>query len=187
MALTYRFGGIVGAAGALAVGVMGAFGVALVAAVGASAADEVKHYAVSLTGVPAYGPDLDHFDWVNPAAPKGGRVRQWALGSFDSLNPFPVKGNPAVGLGLIYDTLMAASPDEASTSYGHVAEWLTYPEDFSSVTFKLRAGAHFNDGTPITPEDVIFSLEAIKKASPNQALYYKNVSKAEKTGPDQVT
>jgi microcin C transport system substrate-binding protein len=185
MALTYRFGGIVGAALGLA---LGALGGAFAAAVAASAADDpVKRHAASLTGTPAYGPDFQHFNWVNPAAPKGGRVRQWALGSFDSLNPFPVKGNPAVGLGLIYDTLMMASPDEASTSYGLVAEWLSYPDDYSSATFKLRAGAHFNDGRPITPADVIFSLGAIKQASPNQALYYKNVTKVEQTGPDQVT
>jgi microcin C transport system substrate-binding protein len=184
MALTYRRGGTGGALLGLA---LGAFGAALIAAMGASAAAEpIKHHALSLTGTPAFGPDFDHFDWVNPAAPKGGRVRQWALGSFDSLNPFPVKGNPAVGLGLVYDTLMVASADESSTSYGLVAEWVSYPDDFSSATFKLRAGAHFNDGTPITPEDVIFSLEAIKKASPNQALYYKNVIKAEQTGPDLV-
>ena len=183
--MTYRFGGIVGAALVLALGVLG--GVCAAAVAARAADDPVKRHAVSLTGTPAYGPDFQHFNWVNPAAPKGGRVRQWALGSFDSLNPFPVKGSPAVGLGLIYDTLMVASPDEASTSYGLVAEWLSYPDDFSSATFKLRAGAHFNDGTPITPADVIFSLGAIKQASPNQALYYKNVTKVEQTGPDQVT
>ena len=75
-----------------------------------------KHHAVSLIGTPKFGPDFANFDWVNPNAPKGGRVRRWAIGSFDSLNPFPVKGNPAVGVPLIYDTLMMHSPDEAGTS-----------------------------------------------------------------------
>jgi microcin C transport system substrate-binding protein len=155
---------------------------------GASAATgEVEHHALSLTGTPVFGSDFQHFDWVNPAAPKGGRVRQWSLGSFDSLNPFPVKGSPAARLDLLYDSLMSSSADEASTEYGLVAESVTYPVDFSSATFKLREAARFNDGVAITPQDVIFSLDAIKKASPNQAFYYKNVTSAEATGPHEVT
>ena len=152
------------------------------------AADEaVKQHAVSLVGAPKFGPDYQQFDWVNPNAPKGGRVRQWALGSFDSLNPFPVKGSVAAGVSLIYDQLMSSSPDEETTAYGLIAEWMTHPDDHSSATFQLRQGARFHDGKPITPEDVVFSLDAIKKASPNYAFYYKNVTKAEKTGENQVT
>ena len=133
----------------------------------ASASDSLtKHHALSLIGAPKHGPDFTHFDWVNPNAPKGGRVRRWAMGTFDSLNQFPVKGSPAVGLGLIHDTLMMQSPDEAGASYGLVAEWVAYPEDFSSATVQLRKGARFHDGKPITPEDVIFSFDAIKKVSP---------------------
>ena len=145
-----------------------------------------KHHAVSLIGEPAHGPGFTHFDWVNPDAPKGGRVRQWAMGTFDSLNPFPVKGNPAAAVQLIYDSLMVGSPDEASTEYGLIAEWVAYPDDFSSATFQLREGARFHDGKPITPADVIFSLEAIKKASPRYAFYYKNVVKAVKVGERRV-
>jgi microcin C transport system substrate-binding protein len=145
-----------------------------------------KLHALSLIGKPKHGPNFTHFDWVNPAAPKGGRVRQWAMGSFDSLNPFPVKGNAAAAVPLIYDTLMMASPDEPSTEYGLIAEWVTHPDDFSSATFQLRDGARFHDDKPITPEDVIFSLEAIKKASPRYAFYYKNVVKAEKVSDRQV-
>ena len=154
----------------------------------ASASDTVtKHHALSLIGTPKYAPDFKHFDWVNPSAPKGGRVRQWAMGTFDSLNQFPVKGSPAIGLGLLYDTLMSFSPDEDLTEYGLLAEWVTYAPDHSSATFQLREHARFNDGKPVTPEDVIFSLEAIKKASPNYAFYYKNVARAEKTGERQIT
>jgi microcin C transport system substrate-binding protein len=154
----------------------------------ASASDNLaKHHALSLIGTPKHGPNFTHFDWTNPNAPKGGRVRRWAMGSFDSLNQFPVKGSPAIGLGLIYDTLMMQSPDEASASYGLVAEWVAYPADFSSTTVQLRKGARFHDGKPITPEDVIFSFETIKKVSPNHAFYYKNITKAEKTGDNQVT
>jgi microcin C transport system substrate-binding protein len=145
-----------------------------------------KHHALSLIGEPKFGPDFTQFDWVNPTAPKGGKVRQFAHGTFDSLNPFPVKGIPAAGVTLIYDTLMVSSPDEPSTEYGLIAEWVSYPGDFSSATFKIRAGARFHDGKPITPEDVIFSLEALKKASPRYAFYYKNVVGGQKVGDDEV-
>jgi microcin C transport system substrate-binding protein len=145
-----------------------------------------KHHALSLIGKPAYGPDFKHFDWVNPDAPKGGRVRLMAFGTFDSLNQFTIKGNAAAGVSLIYDSLMASSPDEPSTGYGLVAEWVAYPDDFSSATFQLRTGARFHDGKPITPEDVTFTLDALKKASPRQAAYYKNVVRAEKVDERQV-
>jgi len=151
-----------------------------------NSSEHAKHHALSLIDAPEYGPNFPHFKWVNPSAPKGGRVRQWAMGTFDSLNPFPIKGNAAGGVRLIYDTLMSSSPDEPSTAYGLIAEWVSYPADFSSATFQLRSGARFHDGKPITPEDVIFSLEAIKKASPRFAFYYKNVTRAEPVGEHQV-
>ena len=144
-------------------------------------------HALSLIGEPKFKPGFDHFDWVNPNAPKGGTLRGFAEGSFDSLNAFSVKGDPAAGLGLIYDSLMTGSPDEPSTEYCLICEWVSYPADYSSVTFGLNPKARFNDGSPITPEDVIFSLEALKKAHPRMAFYYKNVVKAEKTGPNEVT
>jgi microcin C transport system substrate-binding protein len=169
------------------VGVQFVFALALGAAAASASDDLPKHHALSLIGAPAHGPGFKHFDWVNPNAPKGGRLRRWAMGSFDSLNQFPVKGSPAIGLALIYDTLMAQSPDEAGTSYGLLAEWVSYPADFSSTTIALREGARFHDGKPITPEDVIFSLETIKKVSPNHGFYYKDVTKAEKSGERQVT
>src|SRR5262245_65723133 len=130
----------------------------------------VKQHAVALVGTPRYGPDFTHFDWVNPNAPKGGRGRQWALGSFDSLNPFPVKGSVAAGVTLIYDQLMSASPDEETTAYGLIAEWTTHADDYSSATFQLRPAARFHDGKPITPEDVILSPDAIKKPRTSNAL-----------------
>src|SRR5262249_54485592 len=70
---------------------------------------------------------------------------------------------------------------------GLIAEWISFPPDYSSATFGLRPEAHFNDGTPVLPEDVIFSLEALKKAHPHYARYYKNVVKGEQTGPHEVT
>jgi microcin C transport system substrate-binding protein len=148
---------------------------------------ETRHHALSLIAPPKYAADFEHFDWVNPDAPKGGTVRFAAQGTFDSLNPFSIKGTPATGLGMIYDSLMAQSPEEESTEYGLVAEWVFFPADYSSATFGLRSGARFHDGEPIKPEDVIFSLEALKKAHPHYGRYYKNVVKAEKTGEREVT
>ena len=146
-----------------------------------------RHHALSLIGEPKYPAGFTHFGWVNPDAPKGGTLRGFAEGSFDSLNPFTVKGDPAGGIGLVYDSLMASSPDEPSSEYGLVAEWVSYPPDFSSVTFGINPKARFQDGSPITPEDIIFSFDAQKKAHPRMAFYYKNVIKAEKTGDNEVT
>jgi microcin C transport system substrate-binding protein len=157
----------------------------LLLATGAQAQE--KRHANSLIGTPKYGPDFKHFDYVNPDAPKGGTARLSAIGTFDSLNIIPYKGNKARGLGLIYEQLMATSFDEPSSEYGQIAEWVSYPEDFSSVTYQLRKQARWHDGKPITPEDVIFSLNMLKEYNAQYAFYYKNVTKAEKTGDNQVT
>jgi microcin C transport system substrate-binding protein len=146
-----------------------------------------KHHALSLIGEPKYPGDFKHFDFVNPDAPKGGLVRMADIGSFDSLNPILYKGETAGGLGLVYENLMSDSLDEPSTSYGLIAEWASYPPDYSSVTFKLRDNARWHDGTKITPDDVIFSLDANKAANPRMGLYYKNVKRAEQTGENEVT
>ena len=149
-------------------------------------ADE-KRYATTLLGTPKYGADFKHFDYVNPNAPKGGSVRMSANGTFDSLNMITFKGSQAAGVQLIYDQLMTSSMDEPYSEYPQIAEWVSYPEDFSSVTYKLRENARWHDGKPITPEDVIFSLNVLKENNPRYAFYYKNVTKAEKTGDHQVT
>jgi microcin C transport system substrate-binding protein len=146
-----------------------------------------KHTSLSLIGTPKQPDGFKNFDWVNPDAPKGGRVRLWGMGTFDSLNRYAMKGNPEQRLDLMQATLMAQSPDEDSTVYGYIAEWVTYPDDFSSATFGLRPEAKFSDGSPITPEDVIFSLSGLKAANPRYGYYYKHVISAEKTGERQVT
>ncbi len=152
-----------------------------------AAAEPVRHHALSLVGKPKFAADFKHFDWVNPDAPKGGVLRQSDIGTFDSLNGYSIQGNAAEGLGLLDDSLMISSPDEPSTQYCLICEWVSYPDDFSSATFKLRQGARFHDGQPITPDDVIFSMQTLKVVHPQFALYYKNVSKAEKTGDLEVT
>ena len=146
-----------------------------------------KRHAMSLIDEPKYGPDFKHFDYVNPNAPKGGSTRMSAIGTFDNLNIIPYKGNRASGLGLIYDQLMASSFDEPSAEYVQLAEWVSYPDDYSSVTYKLRDSARWHDGKPITPEDVVFSLNVLKEHNALYAFYYKNVTKAEKTAEREVT
>lgn len=158
-----------------------------VAEAGEDQATEKKSIALSLTGTPKYGPDTKNFDYVNVDAPKGGSIRLFGNGSFDSLNPFTTKGTPAAALLLTFDQMMSNSMDEGSSQYCHLCEWVSYPADYSSVTFKLREGPKFHDGKPVTAEDVIFSLTALKEANPRYRQYYKNVVKAEKTGERQVT
>lgn len=148
-------------------------------------ADEWRH-GLSLFGDLKYPAGFDKFDYVNVDAPKGGRVRLFSVGTFDSLNPYTFKGNATGLIGQTVDALMARSLDEASAEYGLIAEAVKMPEDFSSVTFKLRAEARFHDGSPVTPEDVIWSMVELKKAHPTYNFYYNNVVSGEKTGDLEV-
>src|SRR4029078_199508 len=91
------------------------------------------------------------------------------------------------GLGLIYDSLMTPSMDEVSTEYGLLADALKYPADYSSVPYRLRDNAKWQDGQPVTPDDVVFSFDSLKQYNPGQAFYYRHVTKAEKTGDHEVT
>lgn len=153
------------------------------------AAQEAQwRHGAGLLEEPKYPEGFRHFDYVNPSAPKGGLVRLGAQGTFDSFNIVVagVKGSPEQGLGLIYETLTTSSFDEPSSSYGLLAEAFSYPEDYSSVTFRLRPEARWHDGKPVTSEDVIFSFEALKANSPTYAFYYANVTKAEKIGEREV-
>jgi microcin C transport system substrate-binding protein len=160
---------------------------ALTFADAAIAQDQGWLHGTSLVGSPKYPPDFKRFDYVNPDAPKGGVVRLSDTGTFDSLNFVPPKGTTPLGLGLIYDTLMTDAMDEVSTQYGLLAEGMKYPDDYSSVTYKLRSEAKWNDGRPVTVDDVIYSFDVLKKNNPSQAYYYQHVVKAEKTGDNEVT
>lgn len=148
---------------------------------------EIPRHGSSLFGELKYGPDFRHFDYVNTDAPKGGEVRYGAFGSFDSLNGFIVKGQAAAGIALIYDTLMTSSLDEPASEYGLVAESVRHPKDYSSVTYTLRPQARWHDGEKITPDDVIWTFETLKKNHPFYNAYYANVVKAEKTAAHEVT
>ena len=151
--------------------------------------DKNWRHGVSLFGDLKYQPGFAHFDYVNAAAPKGGTARQIAIGTFDNFNVVVagVKGTLADSIEIIYDTLLASALDEVSSEYGLLAEAMTYPDDFSSVTYRLRAEAKWHDGSPVTPEDVIFSFEAFKKYSPQFSAYYRHVAKVEKTGDRKIT
>lgn len=153
---------------------------------GASAAPQWRH-GLSLMGQPKYPADFKHFDYVNPEAPKAGLLRLSADGTFDSLNNVPPRNTPAVGLGLIYDTLMTPALDEVASEYGLLAEAVSYPADFSSVTYRLRAEAKWHDGQPVTADDVVWSFEQQTKIDPRQAYYYSHVKSAAKTGEREVT
>lgn len=125
---------------------------------------------------------FERYSYVNPEAPKGGTLNSAAFGTFDSFNPFLVRGTPAAGLtsfgGLIWETLMQQSPEEPSTSHPLIAEAFKYPEDYSSATYRLDPDARWHDGTPITAEDVVWSLEVLKKISPMHNRYFANVTEA---------
>lgn len=152
---------------------------------GVTHAQEPTH-GLSLFGAPKLGKDFTHYPYVNPDAPKGGELRVAAIGSFDSLNNFTIKGSAASGLGMIYDTLMDTSLDEPSTAYGLIAETVSHPADYSSVTFVLRKQARFHDGTPVRAEDVAFSLEALRAANPFYRAYYRDVAGTDILGPHEI-
>ncbi|HWV51958.1 extracellular solute-binding protein [Pseudorhodoplanes sp.] len=155
----------------------------------ASTPNQTWRHGLSLFNELKYPAGFKHFDYVNPKAPRGGLVRQVAIGTFDNFNIVigGVKGAIAAGIGNIYDRLMASSLDEVSTEYCLLAESVSHPDDFSSCTYRLRAEAKWHDGQPVTADDVIFSFEAFKKHDPQLSAYYRHVVKAEKTGERDIT
>jgi microcin C transport system substrate-binding protein len=142
---------------------------------------------ISTIGELKYPPGFKHFDYVNPDAPKGGDVHLSTLGTFDTLNPIPNKGNLEADVSAaVYETLMKFSSDEPFSSYGLLAEAISYPPDFSSVSFRLNPKAKWADGQAVSVEDVIFSFEKSKELDPMKAFYYQHVTKAEKVGDKEV-
>jgi len=170
---------------ALALAALAAGGAAALA-LAAAPAVSVSH-GFAMHGDLKYGPGFAHFEYVNPRAPKGGEVRLAAIGTFDSLNPFILKGIPAAGLGEVFDTLTVGAADEPFSQYGLVAETIETPADRSWVAFTLRRGARFHDGSPITADDVVWTFETLKrKGHPFYRAYYRHVLRAEKAGERRV-
>jgi microcin C transport system substrate-binding protein len=151
------------------------------------AAAQTRAHAIAMHGEPKYGPDFRHFDYVNPDAPKGGELRLAAAGSFDSFNAFIARGTAADGTGMLMETLLTPSADEAFSEYGLLAESVEVPTDRSWVEFTLRPQARWQDGKPVTVEDVIFSLATLRKyGAPFYRFYYQSIVAAEKTGERTV-
>ena len=150
-------------------------------------ADEIVQpvHAIAMHGAPKYGPDFEHFDYVNPDAPNGGTLRLAQRGSFDSFHNVIATGN-AISTGS-QETLLVSSVDEVFTQYGLIAESIEVPEDRSWVTFNLRPEARWHDGEPITADDVIWSFEMLTTVGdPFWRDYYKDVAQAEKLGKLRV-
>ena len=146
-----------------------------------------KVHGIAMHGEPKYEISFRHLDYVNPNAPKGGEVKFGSYGSFDNLNRVAFKGSKAAGLGYINDTLMRRVWDEAFSLYGLIAEFVEMPDDRSSITFYLNPNATFHDGSQITREDVLFSLETFQtKGTPNQKKTYGKVITTELIGDNGI-
>ncbi len=151
-------------------------------------AQEFRH-GLSTFGDLKYPADFKHFDYVNPNAPKGGRFSTYGgpLNSFDSFNPFILRGDSASGLGMLFDTLMVRSGDEPDAMYGLVARDVAVAPDRLSVTFRLRPEAKFSDGSAITADDVVFSFDTLKsKGHPSYRITMRDIAKAEAIDPQTV-
>jgi peptide/nickel transport system substrate-binding protein len=144
-------------------------------------------YAIAMHGAPAQAADFSHMPYVNPDAPKGGRLVWGILGTFDSLNPLIVRGIAVQQIrGYVVESLMARGNDEAFTLYGLLAKSVETDEARSYVTFHLDPRAKFSDGIPVRAADVLFSWALLRDhGRPNHRTYYAKVAKAE--APDPLT
>ncbi|NBX73112.1 MAG: ABC transporter substrate-binding protein [Alphaproteobacteria bacterium] len=150
-------------------------------------ADDVFVHALSLHGIPHYRDGFTHFSYANPQAPKGGELKLASIGTFDTLNPFTLKGVAAEGAGQTFETLMTQSYDEPFSIYCWVCEGVSVASDRTSMTFQLRAEAKFSDGSPITADDVVTTFDKLKtEGHPFYRSYYRDVSRVEKLSPQRV-
>ncbi len=154
----------------------------------ARAEESTTEHAIAMHGAPKHGPQFEHFNYANPDAPKGGKLIRAQVGSFDSLNPFIVTGQKASGVAAyIFPTLMSRSWDEPFTMYGYLAEAIETPADRSWVTFHLNPDARWHDGTPITVDDVIFSMETHRESgTPGKRQYYQRIDTVQRIGANGV-
>ncbi len=143
-------------------------------------------HALAMNGEPKYPPNFKHFDYVNPDAPKGGTFTLHSRGTFDSLNPFAIKGLSADGLnylksGLVFESLMMPSDDEPFTLYGLLAESVSLADDQRSVTFRLNPRATFADGSPVTAQAVKLSFDTLmtEDAHPRYRFYWSDIDHCE--------
>ncbi len=150
---------------------------------GAHAQEVVRSHGWAIHGDLKYPADFEHFDYVNPDAPKGGSVVFGVPDTFDSLNPFIISGSPGAGSSAIYDTLMTTSRDEPNSEYGLLAEWIEAESDadgiFTAIRFGLREEARFHDGEPVRADDVVWTFnKLVTEGAPLYRFYYANVDEA---------
>ena len=164
----------------------------LVLALGTGLARAESHmkvaHGISTYGELKYPADFKHLDYVNPEAPKGGEISQWAFGEFDSMHPYTLKGRAGRLPSIFFESLLTGTADEIGSYYGLLAESLEFPEDRSEVIFNLRPEARFSDGTPVTADDVLFSFEILRdKGLPSfRAQLSKKVETVEVLGPQRI-
>lgn len=144
-------------------------------------------HGIAMHGDLKYPPGFRHFDYVNPNARQGGTIVSEASGSFDSFNPFVLRGQAAAGSTLIYDTLTEQAQDEPFTEYGVLAETIEMPEDRSWVAFNLRPEAKWHDGRPVTAADVVWTFDTlVEKGAPFYRAYYGDVAEVKATSERRV-
>jgi peptide/nickel transport system substrate-binding protein len=145
-----------------------------------------KH-GIAMQGEPALPPDFKNLPYVTPDAPQGGAFRQAITGTFDTLNPFIIKGNAANGIRTyVFESLMARNGDEPFSLYGLLAESIDVSDDRQNFTYKIRPEAKFSDGSPVTAADVVFSMETLRdKGRPNYKNNYSKIKSVET--PDDHT
>jgi len=156
--------------------------------VAARAETIIKSHGISTFGELKYPADFPHLDYVNPDAPKGGEISEWAFGSFDSMNPYSIKGVAGALSSVMYESILTGTADEIGSAYCLLCESMEYPEDRSWVIFNLRPEVTFSDGTPMTAEDVVFSYETFltKGLTDFRTVFAEQVEGAEVLGPHRV-
>ena len=165
-----------------------AVGLAMVLGVQAHSAAADPRHGIAMYGDPALPPDFVSLPYANPDAPKGGAITFGEAGGFDSLNPYIVKGSAPAGVGLLtVETLLGRSYDEPFTLYGLLAESVDTDEARSYVEFTIREGARFSDGSPVTPEDVLWSFEKLgTDGQPRYAAAWEKIATSVITGPRSI-
>lgn len=148
----------------------------------------IEAESIALRGEPKYPDGFTHFDYVNPNAPKGGTLRSYSVGTFDSLNRYAQRGDPVVIGDALYDSLMVESSDEISVYYPLIAERIRYADDYSFITFILNDAARFTDGEAILAEDIKFSFDKfVAEGVPQFANYFDFVTEVVIDNDHQVT
>lgn len=136
-----------------------------------------ESYSLAVLGEPKYAVDFTHFDYVDPAAPKGGSITLSNIGTFDNFNRYALRGNPAVRTESLYDALFTTSDDEPASYYPLIAERMRYPDNYAWAEVEINPNARFHDGSPITAEDVAFTFSKfMTEGVPQFRLYYKGTT-----------